>query len=192
MNDYKDMLLDAMTQGATLEDVMKGISEAANAIQQEQANATKYDIYNQQVWKSFGDNTNGIIGRVIHAEKISAEDMAIVLTHFICQNTPGYTAALAKEDANPIKVYTSLLKSQLSAAKVLADHQDDSDEEKAKAMVNHMFDDLIGSLLKDLPSEPSRFLLSPEGMQAAAGRHFQPSATSDEQKLKDFFSRTGL
>lgn len=153
MSDYKDMLLDAMKQGVSLEDVMKGISTAANAIEKERAAASKYDKYNKHAWESFGE-ADTMLDKLAYVDKIKPEDMAIVMTHFVCQNVPGYAAAMAKVDIDLIKTYTDLMNNQVAAAKVIADNQDKSDEEKDAAIISHLLGKLFDPIIKERGAKP--------------------------------------
>lgn len=192
MNDYKDMLLSAMAQGKSLDEVMRGIDAARAEIKQEADIKSKYAVYNDKAWKSFGDsvNTNAIVTAIACAEKIRIEDAAKILTHFICQNVPGYTEALAKIDMDPIEAYTNLLKSQIDAAKVITDTQDTSDEEKGMAIFNHLIDEVLSSLSKKHPSEMS---ILPPSFRPPVRHNLSANVPStDEQKVADFFKRVGL
>ncbi len=189
--DFEDMLLDAMKQGKSLEDVMKGISDAATKIEKDRAAATKYDIYNKPLSASYMNEVAE--HNFLDAEKISVRDMAVAIAHFMCQNVPGYSGALAKEDKDPVELYTTLLESQLRAAKVITEHQDDSDEEKGKAMFGHMLDEVLGSVIDKLAKEPNPVFNSRPCSLSASVRPGSPLfPTSDVEKMTKFFKDMGL
>lgn len=188
MTDFETILRDAIKQDVSIEDVMKDITAAANTIEKEIAAATKYDGYNKTVAEHFPDLTSESAAEaIIYAKKISIHDMAVVMTHFICQHVPGFTSAMVKCDSDPLETYTNLMESQIAAAKVIADTQDKTEEEKGAAMFTHLLDEIIGSLAGGTKS--------PMDIPWPAGRVAAPvttAAKSDEQKMADFFRRAGL
>lgn len=188
MTDFESILRDAMKQGVSIEDVMKDITAAANVIEKEIAAATKYDGYNKTVAEHFPDLTaESAAEAIIYAKKISVHDMAVVMTHFICQHVPGFTSAMVKSDSDPLEAYISLMESQLSAAKIIADTQDKTDEEKGAAMFTHLLDEVISSLTKGVKE--------PMDIPFTSTRSAAPSfgaVPTDEQKIADFFRRAGL
>lgn len=189
MSNFESILRDVMKQGASIEDVMKDISAAANTIQNEIAAATKYDGYNKTVAEHFPDlKAESAADAIIYAKQISVHDMAVVMTHFICQHVPGFTTAMVKSDSDPLEAYINLMESQIAAAKVIADTQDKSDKEKGAAMLTHLLDEVIGSLAggtkspMDIPWPVTQRVHTPP----------VTSALSDQQKVADFFRRAGL
>lgn len=191
MSNFESILRDAMKQGVSIEDVMKDISAAANAIQKEIAAASKYDKYNGPAYKTFGTMAGDATNAVLLTSKIKPEDMAIVMAHFVCQNVPGYAAAMAKMDMDPIDTYTSLMKSQIAAAKVITDTQDKPDNEKEAAIFAHLLDEIINSLNGHdsmFGGKGLRYLMPHETMHGTV----LSSAQTDHQKIADFFKKIGL
>ncbi len=190
--DFEDMLLDAMKQGKSLEDVMKSISDAATKIEKDRAAATKYDKYNGPVGQSYTNATEAA-DTLVYNHRVDVHDAAVFLAHFMCQNVPGYSGALAKEDTDPVQLYQKMLESQIRAAKVITEHQDDSDEEKGKAMFGHMLDEVLGSVIDKLAKEPNPVFNSRPCSLSASVRPGSPLfPTSDVEKMAKFFKDMGL
>lgn len=144
--DFKKELHTALKEGKSLEDIMKEISAAASEIEKEEAaaaaKANKYLIYNEPLVNSYRGKTTGIEA-ITHSKSISVDDAATVLAHFVCQNTPGYAATLAKDDVNPIDMYRDLLKNQLEIAKTLVRHKDSPIDVKNHALWNYLFSEIF-------------------------------------------------
>lgn len=193
MIDYTSLLVEAMNQGIPLDEVMKNISDAANALEKERKTAeSKYDKYNDRVWKSFDSspNANNAINSIISATRIAPEDMAAVMTHFVCQNVPGYAKAMAKIDMDPIKTYTDMMKSQITAAKVIADNQDKPEDERGVTMFSHLLGEVVGSLTKEHPTE---FKITPSSSSLSMWDSINPKLSiADDQKIAEFLKKIGL
>lgn len=212
--NFKDMLLNAMTDGASLDDVMKGITSAATEIEKDKAAAaSKYDVYNKPLFNSYNSITSPHASpsdAIVFATKISVKDMTTVLLHFLCQNVPGFSQALAETHVDPVSTYSEMLKRQLRSAEVITKHKNESDEAKSKALLDHLFSEVMDEVfkgvsepyvdsLKDAPATkttkdkqppiasrladiPAKPVLSPEDLEVI----------SDCDKLAKFFKDIGL
>lgn len=187
MTDFKSMLLDAMNQGVSLEDVMKGISDAASVIEKEkQESINRYDKYEKRAWESFG-NLVSAENAILHADKIALGDMATVIVHFLCQQVPGYAKAMAKADIEPINTYIGMLESQISAAKLMVEIQDVPEEQKGKFMLNHLLDEVFSAISKDADAVKVEV---PSSTIPNVSKSYPP--ISDAEKIRTFFNQIGL
>lgn len=184
--DFKDMLLDAMKQGTSLEDVMKGISAAATEVEKDQKKAAelknRYLKYTKPLGKIY--ETDIFMNNLFFREKILAEDVAIVLTHYVCQNVPGYAEYAAERGFNLLDIYTDVVKSQADVIKNVIAHKDD--ELGPWYGVLDTFMDLFLSKPLDgkkeyKPSPPYSFFGGPIG-----------ASKSDADTIQDFLSRFDL
>lgn len=189
MMDFKDMLLDAMKQGVSLEDVMKGISAAATEVEKEQKRAAERRNKYLAFTKPIGASMRPTIAsaNIIDTNKINDTDMAIVLTHYICQNAPGYAELAAKEDLDLIDMYRALAKAQVSIAKTLAAHKDDVDNALFNGLADSMISTMCDRIFGNAPSnDKTECKISPP-YSFAAGPF--GSAKSDVEKITEFLKR---
>lgn len=191
MMDFKDMLLDAMNQGVSLEDVMKGISAAATEVEKEQKKATerrnKYLVFTKPIGEAMSPTSWS--ANIISAKKINDTDMAVILAHYICQNVPGYAEFAAAQDLDLIDTYRTLAKSQVSIAKTMVAHKDDGEDAIFNGSFEALANTLMDTIFKDTPSNdkteckispPYSFATGPFG-----------SAKSDVEKITEFLKRFG-
>lgn len=149
--DFKDMLLDAMKQGASLEDVMKGISDAATEVEKEQKKANDLKDKYLKFTKPIGEvySRDILESNLFDRKKLYAEDVALVITHYICQNVPDYIEFAAKKNLDLLELYKSLVESQLLTARVMATRKDKSDGDILGSVIDALWD----TIFKDGPSD---------------------------------------
>lgn len=190
MMELKDMLLGMMKQGKSLEDAMKEISDIANEIEREQKAAAerehKYLKYTKPLGEVYPESV--LTSNLFARKQLYAEDVALVLAHYVCQNVPGYAEFAAQNELDLADAYRSIVEHQAKMAKSMVAHKDDGEDGPLNALAESLADVITETIFGDAPSNGKA------KKQATHSTSFAPVtlSKSDAEKVQEFMRKMGL
>ncbi|MCM1323939.1 MAG: hypothetical protein NC218_07245 [Acetobacter sp.] len=191
MMELKDMLLGMMKQGKSLEDAMKEISDIANEIEREQKAAAaerehKYLKYTKPLGEVYPESV--LTSNLFARKQLYAEDVALVLAHYVCQNVPGYAEFAAQNELDLADAYRSIVEQQAKMAESMVAHKDDGEYGPLNALTESLANVITESIFGDAPFNDK------EQKQTAHPTSFAPVtlSKSDAEKVQEFMRKMGL